>query len=77
MSQDTDFKNCMFFEPIEENSLWRNKKNQRMYRVLKDNVRNCTNAQDGERMVLYTDQTGQMYVRFCVEFREKFELVAR
>lgn len=71
--------------------LWRNKKNQKIYRVLKTDVINVTNNQDS-KTYLYTRIgtgfldfiacvifcwlfKGQLYVRDYSEFVDKFEVV--
>ena len=55
----------------------KNKKNKKLYTVLNTNIINCTNEQDGQKMVLYTgsDKEGclQIFVREINEFFEKFE----
>ena len=51
---------------------FRNKKNQKLYTVLNMDVINCTNAVDGQQMVLYTID-GLQFVREYGEFMEKFE----
>lgn len=55
--------------------LYRNKKNGKLYSVIGQAI-NCTNAQDGQRMVIYElpgcDFT---FVRCLYEFQEKFEEV--
>jgi hypothetical protein len=48
------------------------KKSGRRYEIIRENVKNCTNAQDGQLMVYYTN--GELYfVREHSEFWEKFE----
>jgi hypothetical protein len=48
------------------------KKSGRRYEIIRENVKNCTNAQDGQLMVYYTN--GELYfVREQSEFWEKFE----
>ena len=54
-------------------SVWVNKKNQRLYEVFHDTASNVTNAQCGQRMVLYRSSDGVTYVRQYDEFMEKFE----
>lgn len=55
-------------------SIYKNKKTGNIYEVIRDTVINATNAHDGQRMVLYRDNTGKHYVREFDEFNEKFEL---
>lgn len=50
--------------------LYQNKKNKHIYTKLA-NVINCTNAQDGQNMVLYI-RDGMLFVREEKEFNEKF-----
>lgn len=47
------------------------KKTGNIYNVITSNVINCTNAQDGQQMVLYT-KDGMWFVREKKEFEEKF-----
>lgn len=47
------------------------KKTGNTYTVITSNVINCTNAQDGQQMVLYT-KDGMWFVREKKEFEEKF-----
>ena len=47
------------------------KKTGNVYTVITSNVINCTNAQDGQQMVLYT-KDGMWFVREKKEFEEKF-----
>ena len=53
---------------------YRNKKNQKIYTVLDLDLINCTNAVDGQRMVLYTID-GKQFAREYKEFMLKFEEV--
>lgn len=56
-----------------EQNLYYNLKNGRRYYLLDDEVTNSTNAQDGERMVLYTDESQtRLFVRSYDEFQNKF-----
>lgn len=55
-------------------SLWRHKKTGNIYEVSYMEVINCTNAQDGQIMVLYK-RGGKTFVREINEFKEKFEPV--
>jgi len=52
---------------------YKNKKNGSIYTALNYEIINATNAQDGEKMVLYTDNKGGLYVREYREFMMKFE----
>lgn len=49
-----------------------NKKTKNLYKVLSLDVVNTTNTDDGIMMVLYTDDTGILYVRELNEFIDKF-----
>lgn len=50
-------------------------KTGKLYSVINDNVTNCTNAHDGQRMVLYQDKdSGRLFVRDWGEFQLKFEV---
>ena len=53
--------------------LYRNKKKGTIYYVTGSCI-NCTNAQDGQRMILYTDGENN-FCREEKEFYEKFEIV--
>ena len=55
--------------------VWKNKKNGKLYRILYYSVINATNAQDGQKMVVYENMEGQIFVREQKEFYEKFEEV--
>lgn len=48
-----------------------NKKNENIYQVI-GTVINATNANDGQKMVLYFCKEGNGYVRSLEEFKEKF-----
>ena len=68
--------------PIENNSVWINKKFGTYYEVL-DKVINCTNAQAEQRMIRYcpvglSEVSGinKIYVREVSEFLQKFEPLA-
>ena len=52
---------------------WRNDKNRQLYQVINQNTINCTNNSNDERMVLYKDKKGNLYVREYSEFFMKFE----
>lgn len=45
-----------------------------VYELVQDKVINATNAQDGERMVLYTNLQGDWFVREHSEFHQKFKV---
>ena len=56
------------------NKRYRNNKTENMYYVsdpTNPEITNCTNAQDGTAMVLYTDGQ-QIFVREYNEFQQKF-----
>lgn len=61
---------------IQSGEIYKNKKNGNLYQVDGLGI-NCTNAQDGQEMVLYHPmETGAPY-GFCreiSEFKEKFDL---
>ena len=62
-------------EELLTQSVWKNKKNQKMYVVLGRMI-NATNAQDGQLMVRYRPvpyEDGAEYCRSREEFLEKFE----
>lgn len=54
------------------NKLFVNIKNKKIYEVYGE-VTNATNANDGQKMILYTDGYGNFYVREVKEFGEKFK----
>lgn len=55
---------------------FKNIKTGKIYRVVSFNARNCTNANDGQEMIVYTEnETGNIYTREKTEFLEKFEFV--
>lgn len=58
-------------EEIKSGESWINSKNQKQYNI-KGFVRNATNAQSGQVMVLYQDLGGWDFVRERNEFLEKF-----
>lgn len=54
-----------------ESNIYVNKKKGTFYRVIGEAI-NCTNAQDGQEMIIYTD--GKLtFVREKAEFNIKFE----
>ncbi len=53
--------------------MYLNRKTGNLYRVLTNQATNKTNANDGQHMVVYTDHSGEIYVREKSEFDEKFE----
>lgn len=53
--------------------IYRNDKTKMVYKVVEEVV-NATNAQDGQKMVLYT-RHGEYFVRETKEFHEKFTRV--
>lgn len=52
---------------------YKNKKNGKIYTVLAEDIINSTNSNDGQRMILYTDNNGNLYVREYSEFMVKFD----
>ncbi len=56
---------------------YRNIKNGNTYEVIRDDVLNCTNVNDGQIMVLYKSQKSPelLFVREKTEFLQKFELI--
>ena len=47
------------------------------YRVEHVDIINATNGEhDGERMVLYSNKSGQKFVREYQEFKEKFTMIS-
>ena len=56
---------------------YRNIKNGNTYEVIRDDVINCTNVNDGQIMVLYKSQKSSelLFVREKTEFLQKFELI--
>ena len=56
-------------------SIWRNIKNQKLYKVIDRSVTNATNETEYSKqtMVLYKDEFGHKYVREAEEFYTKFE----
>lgn len=68
----------MKIEEIKNNEIYRNKKNKKLYKVLKNNIINATNANDDDIMVLYIvvdDKRDLQFVREINEFCLKFEKV--
>lgn len=64
---------------ISENQIWINKKKGTKYIVLLANVKNATNANDGEVMVLYTEYEGKegLYFNNIIWCREKKEFLEK
>lgn len=64
---------------MQMNERYKNNKNGNMYVVIHPDITNCTNANDGQKMVLYNkvdDRYGkEPYVRETNEFLQKFTLV--
>ena len=56
---------------------YRNIKNGNLYEVIREDVINCTNANDGQVMVMYksTEHPELLFVREKSEFHIKFEAV--
>ena len=56
---------------------YRNKKNGNIYEIVRDDVINCTNANDNQIMVLYKSEEHPelLFVREIKEFNIKFEEV--
>ena len=56
---------------------YRNIKNGNIYEVIRDDVINCTNANDGQIMVLYKSPKSPelLFVREKSEFLQKFEAI--
>lgn len=58
-------------------SRYRNIKSGVVYEVLATDVRNATNAQHGDSMVLYYDpETEKLFTREAFEFSQKFEHIS-
>ena len=49
-----------------------NKKNCKKYFIINKSIRNCTNAQDGQIMIMYRNEEGEIFVREFNEFWDKF-----
>ena len=64
----------MYIRPEFEVTSVRHKKTGNIYQRFNDVVIDCTNARDGQQMVLYY-RDGKFFVRELQEFNEKFELV--
>jgi hypothetical protein len=57
--------------------IWKNKKNNELYKVLDGNVMDCTNSANEKRMVLYINFTKELqFVREYEEFLEKFTFIS-
>lgn len=58
---------------LKDNNMWKNKKTGELYRI-EAFITNTTNAQDGQRMVLYYKERNEytMFAREENEFYEKF-----
>ena len=56
---------------------FKNIKNGNIYEVIREDVINCTNANDGQTMVLYKSEKSPdlLFVREKSEFLQKFELI--
>ncbi len=56
---------------------YRNNKNGNLYEVIREDVINCTNANDDQIMVLYKslEHPEMLFVREINEFKIKFTLV--
>lgn len=54
--------------------LYRHNKTGKYYYTIGGKVLNCTNAQDGEEMILYSDGI-RVYCRELKEFNSKFSIV--
>ena len=53
--------------------IYKHKKTGNIYYLLLDDIIDATNAQDGQRMCLYVNQSNQLFVREYDEFFIKFE----
>jgi len=51
-----------------------NLKRKTEYIILMEDVRNSTNAQDGQKMVIYQGMDNHVYVRETEEFYQKFRI---
>lgn len=56
---------------------YRNRKNKKKYKVLNEAVMNCTNSANMQRMVLYQDHKGTLFVRDYDEFNSKFIKISK
>ncbi len=56
---------------------YRNNKNGNIYEVIREDVINCTNANDGQVMVMYKsiEHPEMLFVREINEFKIKFTLI--
>ena len=56
---------------------YRNNKNGNLYEVIREDVINCTNANDGQIMVMYKSLNNpeKLFVREISEFQNKFTLI--
>ena len=52
--------------------IYRNNKNKKLYEILTEDLINCTNANDGQEMVLYVSLEAAEK-KFCREKKEFFE----
>jgi len=55
------------------NKKYRNKKTGKIYFLINNRIINATNANDGQIMVLYKNENGDLFVRERKEFLIKFE----
>lgn len=62
---------CIKYKIFNKSGIYKNKKTGKEYKVLFTAI-NCTNAQDGQEMVVYLGE-GKIFVREINEFFEKFE----
>lgn len=51
-----------------------NNKSGKIYEIITMELVNCTNALEGQLMVLYKDSANKLYCREIVEFFEKFKI---
>ena len=61
-----------FFGKNKKYATYRNKKTGNVYEVI-GNAINATNTNDGQIMVMYKNDSGEIFVREKKEFYEKFE----
>ena len=71
---------CWPRPPIKDGSWWTNKKNGKLYRVLRSDIINATNDAIAQTMVLYyvyepvdVPELAPLFVREINEFQEKFQ----
>ena len=65
-----------FLVSLPIKSIYRNKKNKKLYLVLSNDIISTTNAYEGKKMVLYSDEDmTKLFIRELDEFNIKFDFI--